>query len=52
VQEVIACAGDVRFRDDLAEESKADLVQLFDDTLAEEGSTIKATYAAAAHLAI
>ncbi len=52
VQEVIACAGDVYFRDDLAEESKADLVQLFNDTLAEEGSTIKATYAAAAHLAI
>jgi spectinomycin phosphotransferase len=52
VQEVIACAGDVYFRDDLAEESKEDLVQLFDDTLAEEGSTIKATYAAAAHLAI
>jgi spectinomycin phosphotransferase len=52
VQEVIACAGDVYFRDDLAEESKADLVQLFDDTLAEEGSTLTATYAAAAHLAI
>jgi spectinomycin phosphotransferase len=52
VQEVIACAGDVYFRDDLAEESKADLVQLFDDTLAEEGSTLTATYAAAAHLAL
>jgi len=52
VQEVIACAGDVRFRDDLAEESKADLVQLFDDTLTEEGSTLTAIYAAAAHLAI
>ncbi len=52
VQEVIACAGDVYFRDDLAEESKADLVQLFNDTLAEEGSTLTAIYGAAAHLAI
>jgi hypothetical protein len=45
-------SGDVYFRDDLAEESKADIVQLFDDTLTEEGSTINATYAAGAHLVI
>src|SRR5205085_1316332 len=52
VQEIIACAGDVYFRDDLTEESKAELVQLFAATLTEEGSTLTATYAAAAHLAI
>jgi spectinomycin phosphotransferase len=51
IQDVIECAKDVCFRDDLGEETKAEIARLFHASLlAEEGSTIAATYAAAAHL--
>ena len=50
VQDVIECAKDVCFRDDLGEETKADIAQLFHKMLVEEGGTIDAAYAAAAHL--
>ncbi len=51
VQDLIACTQDVCFRDDLGEETRADIAQLFHEILAEEGGTIDAAYAAAAHLA-
>ena len=51
VQDLIECAQNVCFRDDLGEESKADVAQMFHEILAEEGSNIAAAYAAAAHLA-
>jgi spectinomycin phosphotransferase len=50
VQDLIVNAQDVCFRDDLAEETKADIAKMFDDTLAEENSIINAAYAAEAHL--
>jgi spectinomycin phosphotransferase len=50
VQDLIVNAQDVCFRDDLAEETKADIAQMFDDTLAEDNSIINAAYAAEAHL--
>jgi spectinomycin phosphotransferase len=50
VTDVIECARNVCFRDDLGEESRADEAQLFHETLAEEGSNMDAAYAAAAHL--
>jgi len=50
VQDLIECAQDVCFRDDLGEETKADASQMFHEILAEEGSNIAAAYAAAAHL--
>jgi spectinomycin phosphotransferase len=49
VQDLIAFAQGVFFRDDLGERAKADAVQLFQEILAE-GGEIDATYAAAAHL--
>ncbi|HEX4205429.1 MAG TPA: aminoglycoside phosphotransferase family protein [Ktedonobacteraceae bacterium] len=49
VQDLIACAQDVCFRDDLGEETRADTVQLFQEVLAE-GGEVDAAYAAAAHL--
>ena len=49
-QDVIACAEDVFFKDDLGEESKADVVQLFDEIVVGHTSTINDVYAAAAHL--
>jgi len=49
VQDLIACAQEVFFRDDLGEETKADSVQLFHDVLAE-GSEVDAAYAAEAHI--
>jgi spectinomycin phosphotransferase len=52
VQDVIECAGQVCFRDDWAEETRAEVAQLFDQILAEEGGTIAAAYQASAHLAI
>src|SRR6266702_936760 len=52
VQDVIEVAGQVYFRDDWAEETRAEVAQLFDQVVAEEGGTMKAAYAAAAHLAI
>ncbi len=51
VQDLIACTQDMCFRDDLGEETRADIAQLFHEILAEEGGTIDAAYAAAAHLA-
>ncbi|GAC1350469.1 MAG: aminoglycoside O-phosphotransferase APH(9)-Ia [Ktedonobacteraceae bacterium] len=50
VQDLIECAQNVFSRDDLGEESKADVAQMFHEILAEEGSNIAAAYAAAAHL--
>ena len=49
VQDVIECAGQVCFRGDWAEETRAGVAQLFHEILAE-GSNIDAAYAAAAHL--
>jgi spectinomycin phosphotransferase len=51
VQDVIECTQDVCFRDDLGEETRADIARLFHEFLAQEGGTIDAAYAAAAHLA-
>jgi spectinomycin phosphotransferase len=51
IQDLIEDAGHVCFRDDLAEETKADIAQLFHEYLTEEGGNIDAAYAAAAHLA-
>lgn len=50
VQDLIACAQNVCFRDDWAEETRADAAQLFHEILTEEGDTIAAAYAAATHL--
>jgi spectinomycin phosphotransferase len=50
IQDVIECAREVFFRDDLGEESRSDSVKLFDDILAEKASNLAAAYAAAAHL--
>jgi len=50
VQDVIECARDVFFKDDLGEESKADVVRLFAEIMEGNTSTIKDVYAAAAHL--
>ncbi len=49
VQELIACAQEVFFRDDLGEGAKADAVQLFQAILAE-GGEIDAASQASAHL--
>jgi spectinomycin phosphotransferase len=49
VTDLIECAQEVFFRDDLGEESKADAVQLFSDLFAE-GDNVDAAFAAAAHL--
>src|SRR5205807_10182737 len=51
VQDLIECTQDVCFRDDLGEETRADIAQMFHKILAEEGGTVDAAYAAAAHLA-
>jgi spectinomycin phosphotransferase len=50
VQDVIECAKDVFFNDDLGEETRADVVRLFDEILIGHSSTINAAYAAATHL--
>ncbi len=52
VQDVIACAQDVFFKDDVGEESRADVVQLFDEILSGGSvvSAIDAAYAAVAPL--
>jgi spectinomycin phosphotransferase len=52
IQDVIVNAQDVCFRDDLGEETKAHIAQVFDESLAEGGDTITAAYQAAARLAI
>ncbi|MHB8600337.1 MAG: phosphotransferase enzyme family protein [Ktedonobacteraceae bacterium] len=49
VSDLIECAQEVFFRDDLGEESKADAVQLFSDLFAENNN-VDAAFAAAAHL--
>jgi spectinomycin phosphotransferase len=49
VQDLIAFAQDVFFRDDLGEESRAEAVQFFDEILAE-GGEIDAASQASAHL--
>jgi hypothetical protein len=49
VQDLIECAGQVWFRDDLSEASKAAAVQLFSDIFAE-GGEVDAAFAAAARL--
>jgi len=51
VQDLIACTQDVCFRDDLGEETRADIARLFHEILADDQSTVDAAYAAAAHLA-
>src|SRR6266571_5176426 len=48
VQDLIECTQDVCFRDDLGEETRADIARMFDEIL--EGSIINAAYAAEAHL--
>jgi spectinomycin phosphotransferase len=50
VQDLIYCAQNVCFRDDLGEETRADIARSFHQTLAEGGSNMAAAYAAAAHL--
>ncbi|HEX6816836.1 MAG TPA: aminoglycoside phosphotransferase family protein, partial [Ktedonobacterales bacterium] len=49
VQDLLECAQEVVFRDDLGEEAKADAVQLFGEVLAP-GGMVEAAWAAAAHL--
>lgn len=50
VQDVIECAQNVFSGDNLGEESKADIVQLFRDILESRSSTLTAAYAAMDHL--
>jgi len=50
VQDVIACAQDVFSRDDLGEESKTGIVQLFRAILEGSSSTLTTAYAAMDHL--
>jgi spectinomycin phosphotransferase len=50
VTDLIECAKNVCFRDDLGEESRADEAQLFHEILAEDQSNIDTAYVAAAHL--
>ena len=50
VQDVIECAKDMFFKDDLGEETRADVVQLFHEILVGHTSTINDVYTAAAHL--
>jgi spectinomycin phosphotransferase len=52
IQDVIAYAQDVCFRDDLAEETRADIAQLFHEYLAEGGDNIAAASQAWARLAL
>ena len=50
MQDVIACADDMFFKDDLGEETRADIARLFHEILLGNTSTINDVYAAAAHL--
>ena len=50
VQDVIECARDVLFRDDLEEETKLENAQLFDRVLAPGNMMVTAAWSAAAHL--
>ena len=49
VQDVIACANDMFFKDDVGEETRADIAGLFHEILLGNTSTINDVYAAAAH---
>jgi spectinomycin phosphotransferase len=50
VQDVIACADDMFFKDDLGEETRADIARLFYEILLGNTSTINDINTAAAHL--
>jgi spectinomycin phosphotransferase len=50
VQDLIECARDICFRDDLGEASKDDLLQSFNMSFAKEQSNYAAAHAAAEHL--
>jgi spectinomycin phosphotransferase len=50
VTDIIACAEDMFFKDDLGEETRADIAGLFHQILTGDTSTIKYVYKAAAHL--
>jgi spectinomycin phosphotransferase len=50
VQDVIACADDMFFKDDLGEEARAEIAGLMHEILVGSMSTINDVYAAAAHL--
>jgi spectinomycin phosphotransferase len=50
VQDVIECARDMFFKDDLGEESRADVARLLHEILEGRSSTTNDVYAAAAHL--
>ena len=50
VQDLIECAQNECFRNDLGEGTKADIAQLFHEILVGRSSTIDAAFAAAAHL--
>src|SRR6266704_5577446 len=52
VQDVIENAQNVCFRDDLGEETKAQIAQVFHESLEPRGSNLHAAYEASAHLAI
>jgi len=52
IQDVIENARNVCFRDDLAEETRAEVAQMFHENLAEGGGNITAAYQASARLAI
>ncbi|HEV2583808.1 MAG TPA: aminoglycoside phosphotransferase family protein [Ktedonobacteraceae bacterium] len=50
VTDLIECAKDVCFRDDLGEETRAEIAELFHEGLVRKGGNVDAAYAAAAHL--
>ncbi len=52
VQDVIENAQNVCFRDDLGEETKAQIAQVFHESLEPRGSNLHAAYEASTHLAI
>jgi spectinomycin phosphotransferase len=52
VQDVIVNAQDVCFRDDLGEETKADIAQLFHEYMLNGGNEVAAAYEASEHLTI
>jgi spectinomycin phosphotransferase len=52
VQDVIENAQNVCFRDDFGEETKAQIAQVFHESLEPRGSNLHAAYEASAHLAI
>jgi len=50
VQDLIECTRDVFFKNDLGEETRADIARMFHEILVGRNSTINDAYAAAAHL--